>query len=156
MRRFTACSAALLVLALAGCAAAPAPQASAPAHGAAVTLTGPDGARLDVRAEVADTEAERERGLMGRASLAEGDGMLFVFDHEQPLAFWMKNTLIPLDIAYFDANGGFVSSVTMIPCERDPCATYPSARPASFALEVPAGWLARNGIGGGWSLRLPE
>ena len=89
---------------------------------------------------------------MHRTSLASDHGMLFVFDHEAPLTFWMKNTLIPLDIIYFAHDGSFVSSTTMVPCTGDPCTIYPSRAPASYALEVPAGFLQQHPVDAQWKL----
>ena len=115
-----------------------------------LTLIGAAGERIELHVELADEPAERQRGLMYRESLADGTGMLFVFEQEQPLAFWMKNTLIPLDILYFDAERQLVSVQTMVPCEKDPCTTYSSDAPAQYALEVNAGFVERYGIGEGW------
>ena len=119
---------------------------------AQVTLSKEGETPMTVRVEIADDPAERAQGLMHRTDLPEGHGMLFVFDAAIPLSFWMKNTLIPLDIVYFDDAGRFVSTTTMVPCEADPCATYPSAGPARYALEVPAGFTAQHGVGQGWSM----
>ena len=92
--------------------------------------------------EVAATPAERARGLMHRESLAENAGMLFVFSQESHLNFWMKNTLIPLDILYMDSAGVVVDIQTMHPQPGVPDSelrTYPSAAPAQYALEISAG-----------------
>ena len=90
--------------------------------------------------EVADDDSERARGLMFRDSLAPDRGMLFVFEREEPLAFWMKNTRIPLDILYFDASLRFVSMAQGVPpCTRDPCRSYASEGPARYVLELKAG-----------------
>jgi uncharacterized membrane protein (UPF0127 family) len=97
-----------------------------------------------VFAEVARTPAERERGLMHRESLPEGRGMLFVFPDVRIRSFWMKDTLIPLDIAYLDENLRVADIQGMDPGDLDP---RPSAEPAMFALEVPQGWFAGKGIG---------
>lgn len=113
-------------------------------------LLSPDGTKKTLEVEWADTDAKRAYGLMNRATLQHG--MLFLFEDEQSLNFWMKNTLIPLDIVYFDANGEYVSSTTMTPCIADPCVNYPSEAPAKFALEMPAGFLQQSGIGQGWRL----
>lgn len=91
---------------------------------------------------------------MGRASLASDAGMLFVFNAPQPLDFWMKNTLIPLDILFFGADGAFVSMQTMQPCSGDPCSLYSSGAPALYALEVDAGYAAARGVGSGWKLEV--
>ena len=101
-----------------------------------------------ISVEIADTDEKRERGLMFRESLADDTGMLFVFDAEQPLGFWMKNTLIPLNIGYFDANKKLIDIQEMTPAvmgEARP-KTYPSKKPAMFALEMPKGWFHHRGI----------
>ena len=92
--------------------------------------------------EIAATPAERARGLMNRDSLAQDSGMLFVFLTESPLNFWMKNTLIPLDILYMDSAGVVVDIQTMIPqpgVSDSELREYPSAAPAQYALEINAG-----------------
>ena len=115
-----------------------------------LTLISPTGERVELRVEVAESDEERSRGLMFREKLPEGKGMLFIFERPQRLSFWMKNTLIPLDVLFFDTHGKFVSAMTMEPCVEDLCQTYPSAAEAEFALEVPAGFTERHGIGEGW------
>ncbi|MFY2762710.1 DUF192 domain-containing protein [Arenimonas sp. MALMAid1274] len=91
--------------------------------------------------EVSDDFEERRRGLMYRDRLDEGTGMLFVHDIEQPLGYWMKNTRIPLDIFYFDAERRLVSVSKGVPsCSLgDRCPNYPSAGPALYVLELNAG-----------------
>jgi len=101
------------------------------------------GETVNVRAEVASTPEERERGLMGRTELAEDAGMLFAFNREQPLSFWMKDTLIPLSIAYIDAQGRIVDIQDMQPLDETP---HPSAEPAKYALEVNQGFFEARGI----------
>lgn len=121
-----------------------------------ITLTSPGGQSVKLDVEVADEVGEWERGLMGRRHLREGGGMLFVFPSEAPRDFWMKNTLIPLTILYFDGSGKFVSRTTMTPCERDPCPTYPSHAPAQYALEVNQGERGIEEVGAGWVLTDPR
>ncbi len=96
---------------------------------------------------VADTPQARRRGLMGITDLGELDGMLFAFDSEVRAWFWMKDTLIPLDIAFFDAEGLAVDRLRMEPCTADPCPTYNAAGPYRFAVEAPAGDLSFVGEG---------
>jgi uncharacterized protein len=113
-------------------------------------------APLTVRVLVADTPAARARGLQGVTTLAPGEGMLFLFpdtaDGGLRAGFWMLDTLVPLDIAF--ARGGVViGTATMVPCPSQPC---PVTRPRDdydAAVEVPAGWLAANGVGPGVTLR---
>ncbi len=81
----------------------------------------------------------RAQGLMGVTSLGDLDGMLFEFPEESELSFWMKDTLISLDIAFFDEEASLVSVQTMTPCTSDPCELYGSGEPARYAVEVPAG-----------------
>lgn len=88
---------------------------------------------------VADTPELRSRGLMGVSDLGDLDGMLFVFDAEVTVAFVMRNTLIPLDIAFFDAEGVEVDRLEMVPCSKEPCRLYGAAAGFRYALEMPAG-----------------
>lgn len=108
-----------------------------------------------VSAEVAATEAEREQGLMNRRSLKPDAGMLFVFDRPGPYEFWMKNTLIPLDMLWLDKTGKVVSlSADVPPCTADPCPTYPPTAPADYVLEVAAGYAKTHGLKVGDALTL--
>ena len=91
---------------------------------------------------VADDEAERARGLMGVVDLGELRGMLFVFPGDGNAAFWMKGTLLPLDVAFFAADGSLVDLLEMVPCEADPCPVYEPGGVYRYALEVPAGGFA--------------
>lgn len=98
-------------------------------------------------AEVAVTPTDRNRGLMNRARLAPDRGMLFVFETERPVSFWMKNTLIPLDIAFVDRKGKILQIQTMaVPKKGEPLVHYRSRMPVRYALEVHAGWFAKNGV----------
>ena len=107
---------------------------------------------LTLWVEIADDPPEHAEGLMGRTELGEDRGMLFIFPEERALNFWMKNTLIPLDIFFFDADGKFVSMRTMDPCKMDPCQGYPSEGSAKYALEVEAGFAVRERVGEGWRM----
>lgn len=108
---------------------------------------------IPVFVEIADDPDEQQVGLMNRTELPENQGMLFVFSEPRILTFWMKNTLIPLDVLFFDAEGNFTNVQTMDPCKADPCATYSSSELARYALEVNGGFAGEKGIGDGWSLR---
>ena len=95
--------------------------------------------------EVADDDAERARGLMYRDAIDAGNGMLFIHEAEEPQAYWMKNTKIPLDILYFDGSRKLVSQQRDVPpCSLgDACPSYPSKAPAQYVLELNAGEAAR-------------
>ena len=97
-----------------------------------------DSGVIELGVELATTADERQRGLMDRTELGEECGMLFVFEEDRTSGFWMKNTLIPLDIAYIDADARIVSIMRMIPCEEDPCPTYDPNDAYRYALEVSA------------------
>ena len=126
---------------------------SAPDRSATVAITSSDGTRTEVEVEIADDDAERQRGLMERTALAENAGMLFVFEGEQALSFWMRNTLIPLSIAYIDAEGRIVDIQDMQPLDET---SHPSAEPAQYALEVNQGFFAERGIEVGDEVELPN
>ena len=102
--------------------------------------------------ELAITPEERQRGLMGRTSLAHDAGMLFVFGEERILSFWMKGTLIPLDILFIDEEQRIVDIQTMLPqpdTADNELTRYPSAEPAIYALEVNTGVAAELGLAPG-------
>lgn len=120
-----------------------------------ITIVSPDGASsVSIDVELAVTPAEQQQGLMGRAHLPEDEGMMFVFEHDQPLSFWMKNTLIPLQILFFESDGSFVNALDMVPCaiDEEECPQYRSASIAQYALEVNPGFREAHGIGTGWRL----
>lgn len=108
---------------------------------------------LSLQVEVADSAEERAKGLMGRENLEEGHGMWFVFEEEAPRSFWMKNTLIPLDIIFFDKDKKAVRMVSnMEPCKKNEgndCPLYASRAPAMYALEVRSGFVQAYGVGVG-------
>ena len=94
--------------------------------------------------EIADTPRSLDKGLMGRSELKEGHGMLFVYKEPQLLSFWMKNTKIPLSIAFFDEEKILLNMADMIPLRTD--LIYLSVSPALYALEVPQGWFVKHQI----------
>jgi hypothetical protein len=105
-----------------------------------------------IKVEVARTEREKERGLMFRERLGKDAGMIFVYGEEETLFFWMKNTPIPLSIAFIDKNGKIVDIQDMEPFSLR---TRGSSSPAKYALEMNQGWFKRNGIQVGDFVNLP-
>jgi len=102
--------------------------------------------------EVVKTEQEKAKGLMFREKMGKDEGMLFVYEKEELLSFWMKNTRIPLSIAFLDKSGKIVDLQDMVPFSLQ---TRTSALPAQFALEVNQGWFEEHGISVGDSVKLP-
>lgn len=96
-----------------------------------------------VKAEIADTNEERTKGLMYREKLPDGEGMLFIFDKDDILSFWMKNTYIPLSIAFITNDGKIIDIRNMYPNDET---SVMSSRSARYALEVPQGWFTRIGV----------
>ena len=122
-----------------------------------LTLSSYDGLKTaTVTVEVADSPKERDRGLMNRTKLEVDKGMLFAFPEAITQKFWMKNTVIPLEILFFDANGDFVNALQMTPCTADPCELYTSSALAKYALEVIPDFRKANGIGVGWKLDVKQ
>ncbi len=103
-----------------------------------------------IRAELADTFVTRMQGLMHREKLGQNAGMLFVFDEPGIQCMWMKNTLIPLSVAFLDDSGRIINIADMRPQTED---THCAARPARYALEMSRGWFAERGIKPGGRLR---
>lgn len=97
---------------------------------------------VPLKIEVVQSDEARAKGLMFREELPEDQGMLFVFPNEHTLSFWMRNTFIPLDIAFINANGKIVDIQRMEPLDESK--SYISAAPALYALEVNAGWFERH------------
>lgn len=95
---------------------------------------------ISVLVEISDDPDEQQVGLMNRTELPENQGMLFLFSQPQILSFWMKSTLIPLDVLFFDAQGNFAGMRTMDPCKQDPCRIYSSDAVATSALELSSGF----------------
>jgi uncharacterized membrane protein (UPF0127 family) len=101
---------------------------------------------VTVRVEIARTEAQLERGLMGRKALARNGGMAFLFGAPTRARFWMKDTLIPLSIAFWNKRGRIVRILDMAPCRADPCKLYDPGAAVSGALEVNRGAFKRWGV----------
>lgn len=98
-------------------------------------------------AEVADNPRSREQGLMFRKSMPGDEGMLFIFEYPQMQSFWMKNTYLPLDIAFISEQGVIINIRTMKPLDEGP--RYHSLAPALYVIETNAGWFEKNGIKAG-------
>jgi uncharacterized membrane protein (UPF0127 family) len=99
-----------------------------------------------IEAEVAGTTATRSQGLMLRKTMAQGAGMLFLFDQSAGHCMWMKNTLIPLSVAFIDERGQIVNIADMQPLDET---THCASRPARYALEMNQGWFKKRGIAAG-------
>ncbi len=110
------------------------------------------GARAAVDVEIARTEAERRQGLMDRASLPEHAGMLFIFDETAVHSFWMKNTLIPLDMIFIDEDGRIAGIVER--AEPRTLTERTVGRPSRYVLEVNGGWARAHGVGAGDRVRV--
>jgi uncharacterized protein len=144
MRRLA--SIGLVVLTLAACA-----NGAEPVHGAAanrilVWVRTADGTIELENLQVARTSQARARGLMGRASLPKDGGMVFLFDDETRAAFWMKDTLIPLSILFWQDDGRIIDILDMSPCRADPCPVYRASAPYVGAIEMNRGAFERLGV----------
>ena len=113
------------------------------------TITTRSGSKVVVKVEIARTAAERQHGLMNRRTLAAKAGMVFAYQQPVSHGFWMKNTLIPLDIAFYDGRGKILRILTMQPCRRDPCKVYDPGVSYRAALEVNAGSFRRWAVKAG-------
>lgn len=105
-----------------------------------------------IHAEVAQTDAQRAIGLMHRSSMPQNNGMLFVFEQAAQQCFWMRNTLIPLSIAFIDDAGKVVNIADMQPMNET---SHCSTKPVRYALEMNVGWFAKRGIKAGTQLGGP-
>jgi uncharacterized membrane protein (UPF0127 family) len=115
----------------------------------AITLTA---GMHNIRAELALTPDQRQKGLMYRRDLGTHEGMLFVFDAPSPQCFWMKNTPTPLTIAFLDDDGSIVNLADMKPFDES---SHCSAKPVRFVLEMNQGWFAKRGLKPGFKLGGP-
>lgn len=122
------------------------------------TITLADGTPCELCLWLADDADRRSRGLMHVTDLGAADGMVFTFDEPSTARFWMGYTPLPLSIAFFDADGAFVSTADMEPCPaaNEDCARYAAAAPYVTAIELPLGEVARLGIGPGSVLALTD
>jgi uncharacterized protein len=132
----SAVAAVLLVLAVEACGGDSGPVATID--------TGEQLVRVNV--ELAESPEQRERGLMGRESLPADAGMLFLYPEDHRGGFWMKDTLIPLSIAFLGGDGAVLALLDMEPCRADPCPVYDPGVPYRSALEVNRGAFAGWGV----------
>jgi uncharacterized membrane protein (UPF0127 family) len=132
----------LALLAVLSCSQAPTRAQWAMARG---EVEFADGTRVKV--EIADTPELRQRGLMFRESLSENEGMLFIFEETGFYPFWMKNTLIPLDMLWLDASRRVVSIAHSVPpCKADPCPNFSPTADALYQIEVVSGFAKRHQV----------
>lgn len=113
-------------------------------HGSTVVFEGSNHTSITAQVEIADTEAAREYGLMNRTSMPMDHGMLFVFDYQTPVSFWMKDTLIPLDMIFLDSNGRIGDIYkNATPLSEN---VYTSKSPSKYVIELNGGYCDRYGI----------
>lgn len=132
----------VMLLCAASCARASDDKAQPKLTVRELVISGASGTSI-VNAELAVTDDEKMRGLMFRKRLADGEGMLFIWDTDKVLSFWMKNTIVPLSIAYIDRSGVIAEIHDMKSGQLNP---VQSSRSLRYALEVPQGWFLRSGI----------
>jgi len=116
-----------------------APPAASSAEGVLIKVAG-----NPVWVQVSETPRERERGLMFTDRLPPDEGMLFVFEREQILSFWMKNTPLPLSVAFIDREGRILEIKHMQPLDEE--TAHASSQPALYALEMNADWFEKHGV----------
>ena len=102
--------------------------------------------KIKINVEIADDEIEMQQGLMFRESLEESSGMIFVFEKKGMYGFWMKNTLIPLDVIFIDDNLHITGIIYAEPCKEDPCRVYRPENQFKYVLEVNGNFTSRNNI----------
>jgi hypothetical protein len=110
-----------------------------------LTISAAEG-EVVLQVEIADTPEERAVGLMHRSSLPEDAGMAFLWDEPVEAGFWMKDTLIPLQIAFWGEDGAILALFEMTPCEAEPCETYGPDEPYAGAVEANSGWFTAHGV----------
>ena len=149
----------LVVLTLSACAHArtatePVPNPSVDLPTGNLTIARSGGAELSLHVQIAETPQSREQGLMGVKKMPDQVGMAFLFGEPTSTAFWMKDTLIPLDIAFWDSKGRIVTTFTMTPCRTDSCPVYQPATTYVSSVEMNAGLLAARGVKAGDTVTL--
>ena len=120
---------------------------------ATIVVIGGEDEGVELRVELARTAGERSRGLMFREELAEDGGMLFVYVEDTEAGFWMKDTLIPLSIAFIAADGTILDVQDMEPLSED---THRPPQPYRYGLEVNQGWFQEHGLGRGDRVEIPD
>jgi uncharacterized membrane protein (UPF0127 family) len=111
---------------------------------------------LSIEVEIAANQQQRETGLMNRQSLAANKGMLFVYNDQDLRGVWMKNTLLPLDVLFLNHQAEIVAMLPNLqPCRQNPCPIYHSQLPATYMLEVNAGFINNHQLKIGQALGLP-
>jgi hypothetical protein len=160
-------AAVVLVLFLAGCGSTRADQDASGGSAAGketsqgqsglrtVVIDASGGKEVQVRVEIADDPWEDAKGLMYRTALGENRGMLFVYPDERPLSYWMRNTFIPLSIAYIDSEGRITDILDMKPLD-DKLPHYVSSEPVQYALEVNQGFFDKSGVEVGDHAEVPR
>jgi uncharacterized membrane protein (UPF0127 family) len=146
----------IVVLLAAACSqrsAPPPPAAPAPVAQSGPRVIFPD--NFTVQVEIAADDPTREQGLMYRDRMADDRGMIFLFAQDGVYPFWMKNTLIPLDMIWIDSMRKVVSVQHDVPpCKADPCPSYPPTGAARYVLETAAGVANKHGVRAGARLRM--
>jgi uncharacterized membrane protein (UPF0127 family) len=105
--------------------------------------------------KLANTNSERSRGLMNVKKLGINDGMVFEFEKEERQTFWMKDTLIPLDLVWIDQSGKVVNVTSnALPCSKDPCRKYYSSKPVKYVIELNGGWAKKNELNVGTQVKI--
>ena len=110
---------------------------------AVLAITRADSTPVEITVEIARTEEEKAQGLMYRKKLPDGEGMIFIYDRDQQMSFWMKNTVIPLSIAFIASDGRIIEIKDMRPLDLS---AVQSSRSVRYALETPQGWFDRAGV----------
>ena len=108
-----------------------------------LSITRPGSESVEIIVEIARTDQERAQGLMHRKKLPDGEGMIFIFERDEQLSFWMKNTVIPLSIAFIASDGRITEIKDMQPLDLN---SVTSSRSVRYALETPQGWFKRAGV----------